>query len=365
MKNLHLLACAVFAAIAFSACGGGSGSAPSNTIVTPPTTTPVSGDKATASLSFTIPRSGTVSSFGRAPLYLSPATDKVTFIVDNSPVVVDQAVVHFNDAGDGHGKFTFGPNNSESIVLSYDGTNPAYFAVNIALTVTPGLHKFGVVILSGTPAYVLSEGQGLYTLAPGPNNTLAPLQLRGVVATGYVECDTATQNTDTTGKCNNYANFTPSTDPTYPGGTYHLTAVAGDFNGFPIVYQAGLSFDNPSFSVTATDTPAIVSVSAGPWDNPGNHLTGPSGGWVAGSNFVYGQAFTATCLQPGTAHIALMLNANGGTFQSPDGSPDLGKYPPNAAANQTLPQGINNAQNAPRVTVANVNCTATGTIPVQ
>jgi hypothetical protein len=312
----------------------------------------------------------------RKPNYLSPATDKITFIVDGTPVVVDQAVANFNNAGpSGDGTFTFGV--GESVKISFATTpGQSYFTINAAFTVTPGTHKLGAVILSGTPAFVLSEGQRSYVFNPGPNDFSAqPLALKGVVATGYVECDTAAQNLDTTGTCSSYANFNAATS------TYAFTAVAADYDGFPVAYQEvtpgnALPFDNGGFTVveSPSDSPAILQVSASTWANPGNHITGPSGGWIPGSNFVYGQPFTVKCLGIGTGHISLQLNGNGGSFDTPTGSPDVGtydavnnpngKYPPAAVANGILPLGSKTSVASPRLPIVNVTvyCSSTGTI---
>lgn len=362
-----------------TACGGGGGSSsPSQSLPLRPN----SEANATASITFNVPKlsatnvgpaaalRSSASAAARNPQYLSPATDKISFLVDGAAVVDAAPVANFNNAGDGTGKFAFA--NGQSIRISYSTTeSAAYYTVNAALTLVPGTHKFGVVILSGTPAYVLSEGQNTYAFQPGPNTGLAPLALRGVAATGYIECDTAAQNLDTTGTCNNYANFTPSSSGF--GGTYSFTALVADYNGFPVAYQqvdgGPLGFDNGGFSVveSASDAPPVVSItSGGPFADPGSHLTGPSGGWQGTeSDYHYGQPFSVTCVNVGTASLQLKLNGAGGTFNTPDGSPaDTTIYPPSAVANGTLPLGSKTVVSPGRLPITNVtvNCTSTGTI---
>ncbi len=341
---------------------------------------------ATATITLQIPKlaasnigtSGSTASANgrRSPKYISPGSDKLSFILDGNAVVTDAPVAAYNNAGPNcpndhtpptpacNGTFPL-PNNQGSVQIAF-ATSPsdAYFTVTALFTVTPGSHKIGVVNLSGTPAYVLSEGERTFQFNPGPNDfSSQPLALKGVVASGYIECATAAQNADTTGTCLNYANWNSG------GNYYTFTAVAADFDGFPIVDQ-GIPFDNGTFTVaeSPSDSPnGIVSIwNAGAWGTPGSDITGPSGGWIEGVGitgpFAYGHAFYATCNKVGTANLQLSLVAS--TPNTPAGSPDASAYPPNAIVNGLLPMGTKGATSTPRVTNVTVTCTSSGTISI-
>lgn len=358
--------------MSLAACGGGGSGSSSLTPVTPGTV-----PNAHANITLQVPKlaasnigtpaTSTTSANGRrTPKYISPASDKLTFILDGTPVVTDGLVEHYIDAGPNHDGVIPLANGQGSVHLGYaNDPSKAYFTVTAAFTVTPGNHKIGVVNLSGNPAYVLSEGERTYAFRPGDNNfSSQPLSLRGVVATGYIECATKDQNADPLGHCLEYANWNS-------GGSYYtFTAVAADYNGFPIVDQ-GLPYLNGTITVAESpnDSPNnIVTISgAGPWSTPGSAITGPSGGWVTGSDFAYGQPFYATCAKVGTAHLQLSLNASAPVH--PEGSPDtdpLTKFPTIALTGGLLPLGLNNATTpAPRVTNVAVTCTSTGTIIIQ
>lgn len=395
-----VLTLASFAALSLlAACGGGGGGGVTPNQTTPTTpSNPTSSTKATATITLKIPlipvNSVGASAAARAtqavrnPKDLSPATDKISFVVDGTAIFKDVEVQNYNNANPsgtgatpppGNGVFNFA--NGQSITLAFGQVDTTYFTVTLGLSVLPGRHTFGVVLKSGTPAYVLSEGQQTYTMAPGANTLSTPLALSGVVASGYVSCDTNAENASSApSTCNNYANFTPATPPAF-GGTSAFTAVAADYDGFPIPYQLvssnPLAFDNGGFNVieNSSDTsyPVVsISPSSPSWTNPGNHLSGPvTGDWSGSSaagDVPYGQGFTVTCLHTGTANLELQLNSNGGTYSAqPTGSPDntAADYAPTSVANAILPRGNNGAGGPARVNnVATVNCTSTGTITV-
>jgi len=387
--NRSVLTLASFSALALglAACGGGGGGTvtPTNPGGTTPTT-PSNSAKATASIILRIPiipassvgasSAARATQASRTPKDLSPATDKISFIVDGTSIFKDVSVGNYNNANGGAGVFNFA--NGQSITLAFGAVDTTYFTVTLGLSVLPGTHKFGVVLKSGTPAYVLSEGQNTYTLKPGANDLSAnPLALSGVVASGYISCDTDAENTSASpSTCNNWQNFTTS-GSTY---TYAFTAVAADYDGFPIPYQIvsgnPFGFDNGGFSVieASTDTSyPVVSIAAtgAPWTNPGNHLAGTVlGDWSGSSkagDVMYGEAFAVTCLHTGTANLELQLNGNGGTFAAqPTGSPDntAADYAPTSVANGILPRGNNGAGGPARVNNISINCTSTGTITV-
>jgi hypothetical protein len=370
---------ALLALVSLSACGGGGASGP-QTVPSGGSNSVTSVTTAVASVSFKVPKADpgtnigtsavTTSSASRKPQYLSPGTDKFSFMLDKKEVVADQEVVNFNNAGpSGNGTFT-DPVTGSTVQISYDGSHPTYYAVNAVITTTPGQHEFGVVIKSGTPAYVLSEGQGNYTLAPTFSGqspqSLGALVLNGAVGTGYIECDTWAQNTDTTnpaGSCSNGANFA--------GGTYYFTAVAADYDGFPIVNQGSTAFDNGSYSVVETDGKNVVAIgSNGPFSLPGSWLTGPSSGWVAGSTFQYGNRFTATCNTIGTATLGLQFSPNVGGHPAVaiDGYNYNSAYaPPSQLDGSILPLGGKTTVVAPRLPQYNVtvNCNASGNLSIQ
>lgn len=169
------------------------------------------------------------------------------------------------------------------------------------------------------------------------------------------------------GSCSNGANFI--------NGVYYFTAVAADYDGFPIVNQGTTPFDNGSYSVVETDgsNPPVVTLgSDGPFSLPGANLTGPSSGWIAGSTFQYGNRFTATCNAVGTANLALQFTANQGGHPTVgiDGYNynGIGAYAPAAQVDGSiLPLGGKTVVVSPRLPQYNVtvNCNASGNLSIQ
>ncbi|HZW52892.1 MAG TPA: hypothetical protein VFF00_02595 [Candidatus Elarobacter sp.] len=140
----------------------------------------------------------------------------------------------------------------------------------------------GIVPVSGQSSSALSGG-----LMPASS---------GTVGAGYIECDTAA-NIAAGNDCNGYANFS--------NGAFAFTAIAATSSGTPIAAQAGsggaLGFANGAYRVaeSASDSPAIVAVSGGPWAAPGAVLSGPGGS--------YGNRFFVQCVRRGTASLELEL----------------------------------------------------------
>ncbi len=364
--------------LALAACGGGGGGGSTTPPVVHP---PTGGDRAIATISFNVPREPqNMASFGRTPQYISPGTDKIAFMIDKHEVITDAEVVNYSNAGpNGNGTFT-DPTTGTTITLAANASSPAYFAVTLTIDTTPGSHEFGVVLKSGTPAYVLSEAQNTYNLPPTPANgtptALGNLALNGVMGTGYIECPTLAENQDTTGTCSNYANFTAATPPA-SGGTYQFVATAADYDGFPVVYQtvgAGpVAFDNGSYSVVETTATPILTITqtGAPWSNPGNALTGPSGGFVPGTGFIYGNAFTVSCNHTGVGTLALQLSP--GTGGHPTTAIDgynytnINGYAPGSQTDGSiLPLGSKTTVNAPRQPINNVSvqCNANGSLTI-
>lgn len=191
----------------------------------------------------------------------------------------------------------------------------------------PGNHVVGVVLISGTPAIIMSEGQATYALSPGPNNPQA-LTLKGVLGSGYIQCDTAANIAANNGCSGSFNTGT---------GLYTLTAVGADYNGFPIVYQAGVNFDNGGYSVVATSGGSNVVLSNnGPFTNPGNQLTtGPSGAWYVPGAFTYGQPFNVQCVHLGTATLGLTNAQQGPT--NPVTGQTYTYFPPNPESSSNYP----------------------------
>jgi hypothetical protein len=382
-----------FIAVAsLAACGGGGSSVtPAQPIPTIAAAAPAppqadAAASATAVFSLVILQIGAqnfnaTSSTLRRPAYVSQGTTEMSFIVDGVPAITDTPLVSGSSAT------TYAlPQGQTATIQSIAVHNvpnlPAgmtYFTVQVALQMIPGNHTIGVVLLGTrspgvTPSYVLSEGQGTYAFSFGTNGTLAPLVLQAVVASGYVQCDTLAEAGDTTGTCGNYANYDPASH------SYAFTAVAADAEGYPIptAAQAGGAneganpFENGALVPVETDGLGIVKLSGGPWTTPGTHLLAP-GTTVAGTfggPYSYGQRFTATCVQYGTARIGLQLNGAGGTFSgAPAGSPDVAKYPPTAAPNNVIPLGLLSGPISQTISLfpqaVTVNCSSgPGAVPV-
>ena len=373
-KIFTLTSLAMITSLSLAACsGGGAGSSASSNSVLPVVSTS-STAKAKASISFNVPLAnpgsniGTSSvstqSIGRKLMEISPATDKFALVLDGVEIVKDVEVANYNNAG----TFT-DPVTGSTVSLQFTGY-ASYFTVTAVITTTPGSHTFGVVLKSGTPAYVLSEAQASYTLVPsfGSTQTLGALTLNPALGSGYIECDTFAENSGTpAGSCNNGQNFI--------NGVYYLTAVAADYDGFPIVSQGSTAFDNGSYSVVETDGNGIVTLgSNGPFSSPGSWLTGPSSSWVPGNTFQYGNRFTATCNKVGTASLALQLTAQayGNTPLSPVTGYSynyINSYSP-LANGALLPLGSKTAAGGPGGVPANpqfnvtVNCSAAATLPL-
>jgi hypothetical protein len=289
---------------------------------------------------------------------ISPATDKFALVLDGVEIVKDVEVANYNNAG------TFTDANGDSVSLQFTGF-ASYFTVTAVITTTPGQHNFGVVLKSGTPAYVLSEAQATYTLVPTFNGqlaqTLGALTLNPALGSGYIECDTWAENSGSpAGSCNNGQNFI--------GGTYYLSAVAADYDGFPIVSQGSTAFDNGSYSVVETDGNGIVTLgSNGPFSTPGSWLTGPSSSWVPGNTFQYGNRFTATCNKVGTASLSLKLSTGqGGESLAPITGYNytyINSYS-DLTDGALMPLGSKTAVTNPQYNVT-VNCTASANLPLQ
>ncbi|HEV2740821.1 MAG TPA: hypothetical protein VGU66_19855 [Candidatus Elarobacter sp.] len=301
--------------LGLAACGGGSGSGPSG-ITTPPTTTPTTsprGDRATTTISFLLPPSeaaNSTSSSQRSPRFVSPGQDKVTLIVDGAKVL-DR---HKTD-GTLAGTYT-SPDGNTQMNVSYTNPQPPslYYTFSVAIDTIPGKHTIGAEILGGSPAIILSEAQQSYTLAPGPNAN-ATMTLKGVVGTGYIMCDTVAHDVENNGCANSFVSDTTSNT----GGKYTLTAVAADFNSFPIADQ-GIALDNGAYSVYEKNPTGIVTIGvsggdAPPWTTPGNQLqNAPSGGFFVATKSNYGHPFTVHCNKLGTTQLGIK-NAQSGPIQ--------------------------------------------------
>ncbi|HEY8313054.1 MAG TPA: hypothetical protein VIG51_02670 [Candidatus Baltobacteraceae bacterium] len=366
----------VFLVLLLAACGGGGGGNAGTSLVpqnpSPNGPTSTSTQRATASIVFRVPNGSPTTgasvdrhaaSKSRHPYSISPGTNNLTFSVDSTAIVNDAVIT--NNYGSTQ---TFTGKDGSTVTLS--GTlSGDYFVFTLAFQVTPGHHTLGVALLANAPNWVLSEGSGSFTLAPGNNGNIGTLALNGVVANGYIECATAAENTDGN-NCNNYGNFDPNS------GAYTFTAVAADYDGFPIVQQAisgsYLPFDNGAYTVSESpaDSPAILTLTGnGPFNEPGGDLTGPSGSWYVPGSFTYGHHFTVQCSGVGEGHVVMQLNGSGGTplvaipgiNYTNSGKDSTSQYP---AANELLPTGSktsNSHGNANAVTnVLNVECSATG-----
>ena len=278
---------------------------------TAPTTAP-RGDRATTTISFAVPPSDPItqtSSSQRAPKFVSPGQDKVTLIMDGFKVL-DR---HKTD-GTLAGTYT-SPDGNTQFTVSYTNPQPPslYYTFTVVTDTLPGKHVIGAEIISGSPAIIISEAQQSYTLQPGPN-AASTMTLKGVIGTGYIMCDTLAHNAENNG-CSN-AFVTDNTANT--GGTYTLTAVAADFNSFPIADQ-GISFDNGSYQVYEKNPTGIVTLGTAnadpaPWTTPGNQLQNAnSGGFFVATKSNYGHPFTVHCDKLGTTQLGIKTTQSGAT----------------------------------------------------
>ena len=313
--------------LGLAACGGGGGGTGGGSgITTPPTTVPTTAprDRATATISFRVPRppDGSAPSSGaRSPRYISPGTDKLTLIIDGVKAFDKQQIFNTGPAQ------TYTSGDGNTIVTLNNTISGADFVFVATIDTLPGNHTFGVVLISGTPAIVMSEGQATYALAPGPNTPQA-LTLKGVLGSGYIQCGSDAGNLANNGCSGSFNTGT---------ALYTLTAVGADYNGFPIPYQAGVGFDNGSFSVVATSGGSnIVLSNNGPFANPGTQLTAaPSGSWYVDGTFSYGQPFNVQCIHLGTAALGLTLAQQGPT--NPVTGFSYVYFPPNPQSSSNYP----------------------------
>ncbi|MEO9264045.1 MAG: hypothetical protein ABI282_08105 [Candidatus Baltobacteraceae bacterium] len=242
----------------------------------------------------------------RRPSYVSPGQNTFTFLVDG------QTAYAFNQTTGVGGPVT----TSNGSTISFSGeTSGNDYIITLTVDTTPGTHLIGAVVQGNAPAYVLSEGQHSYTLAPGANTNLVPLALTGVMGTAYIECATVAQIladiTAGTDNCGGYQNFNQTT------GQYTFTAIAADADGFPIVAQnspygpGNVRFDNGGYTAVETTSPAILTVSnMGPYIDPGVALTGPSGGFYVPGQFTYGNQFNIACNKVGQGTVGLQITQN-------------------------------------------------------
>jgi hypothetical protein len=302
--------------LGFAACGGSS-SSPTAGIVAPPpaaTASPQPG-LATGDVNFVVPSTASVQlirSKSRRALYVSPATTNFTIVEDG--IVAVSLASAFADA------VATGPDGTTFTITST--AQPTGQLVDVHFTTLPGTHTFAIVTTdSATKPNVLSEGQATWILSAGsPSSNNQALTLAGVVATGYIACPTLAEIGDPSDTCSNYANFY--------NGVFNLVAVAGDADGFPIYFQAGIGFDNGQVSIVETTAGSkILTINGGgPWSSPGTALT------IDGLSA--GNAFTVTCLKVGTATLALAGTNGKGTIAGIN----YGIYTL-PAASSTLPHG--------------------------
>ena len=323
-------------AVSLAACGGGGGGGATAPIgITPttaPTSAPVAPGHATTSVSVRIPGGAALlpSASARAPRFISPGTDKLSFFVDGTAaftnVQVDSAPQPYV-SGDGNTKATFG-----CVAGGADVT------CTLTVDTLPGNHTFGVVIKGGSPAIILSEGQATIALLPG-NNAPATMALLGVMGGGYILCDT-----DAHVAANNGCQGSFDTNT----ALYTLTAVAADYEGMAIPYQtlnaAPVAYDNGSYSVVETDAsaggahPVVTLSNNGPFANPGNALSAePSGGFFVPGTFPYGNHFNVKCNVLGTATLGLAITQQGPT--TPVTGQSYTYFPPNPESSSNYPGG--------------------------
>ena len=327
MRNLVWIGLAL---AGLTACGGGGGSG------TPAVPQAGQAPRATASISFTVPvGSQQVADVGRASQDVTAAPQRFSIFEDGAALFTDVAL---------QPGATAAPSGATATVVAGNGN--ASFTVTVTVATAAGSHTFGVVI-TAVDGTVLAAAQGTYSLSGGSSTTNAvTLPLSGGIASGYIECATPAQIA-AGNNCANYANFDTSTS------LYTFTAVAADSSGYPIGTQLGnggaAPFANGAYKVieSASDNPAIVSITGGPWSSPGSALPAATG--------TYGNIFNVQCIHRGTAQLQLQLVGGAPTVQVAGYTYDPSEYPP---SNAVLPIGTRGA------TSVSVNCTASGSLVI-
>jgi hypothetical protein len=329
MRNLLWIGVAL---VGLAACGGGGGTGSG----APAVPQPGQGLQATASIAFTVPvGSQHVADVGRASQDVTAAAQRFSIFEDGAALFTDVALQPGT---------TTAPGGATATVTAGNGN--ASFTVTVTVATAAGSHLFGVVV-TAVDGTVLAAAQGTYSLSGGSTSTNAvTLPLSGGVASGYIECATPAQIA-AGNNCANYANFDLTTS------LYTFTAVAADSSGYPIGTQLGTGgaapFANGAYKVieSASDNPAIVEITGGPWSNPGSALSAATG--------AFGNSFNVRCVHRGTAQLQLQLVGGAPTVQVAGYTYDPSKYP---APNAVLPIGTRTA------TSVAVNCTASGSLTI-
>lgn len=315
--------------VGLAACGGGGGSS------TPAVPQPGQGPRATASIAFTVPVGAQqIANVGRASQDVAAAAERFSIFEDGTALFTDVALQPGTTTAPGSG--------ATAIVSAGNGN--ASFTVTVTVATAAGSQTFGVVV-TAVDGTVLAAAQGTYSLSGGSSSTnTVTLPLSGGIASGYIECATPAQIA-AGNNCANYANFDTSTS------LYTFTAVAADSSGYPIGTQLGnggaVPFANGAYKVieSASDNPAIVEITGGPWSSPGSALPAATG--------AYGNTFNVRCVHRGTAQLQLQLVGGAPSVQVAGFTYDPSKYP---APNAVLPIGTRTA------TSVAVNCTASGSL---
>lgn len=329
---MQKLFCVGIASICLAACGGGGGggSAPG---VTPAQS---AGGRVPASISFTVPAAPQqVADLGRAPQLVTGGAAKFSLFEDGAALFSGVALQPGTSAD---------PISGATAAVTA-GAGAAFFNVTVNVTSGAGSHKFGVVVAS-SDGTVIASAQGIYALGAGAGATAVTLALGGGIASGYIECATPDQIA-AGNNCANYANFDAN------AALYTFTAVAADASGYPIVTQAvngaPAAFANGAYKVVESpnDNPPIVSVTGGPWSNPGSAFVASAGS--------YGNHFSVRCMHMGVAQLELRM-VGGSPTDPVAGYPyDPSTYP---APNAVLPAGARSPGSV------SVNCTASGSLVI-
>jgi hypothetical protein len=332
--------CAIGAAVA---CGGGSGSGTGGGGAPPPgaapTPTPIQSVQAAGDITFVVPPSSSaqlLEGANRHVSYVSPATIKFTLVEDGT-VAVSQASAFSNST-------VTAPNGSTFTISSTVET--AGQLVDVHFVTLPGTHTFGIVATDGAAKpNVLSEGQSTWAVSAGSGGNSHALTLAGVAATGYVVCPTLAEIANPDRTCSSYANFSD--------GTFHLVAVAGDADGFPIYSQPGVAFDNGQVDIVETTAGGnLLHITGGPWSSPGSALN------VDGLSA--GNSFAVTCARVGTGTVALFGTNGKGTVTGIDYARFA--FPP---ASSILPHGPGTVAKITVPADIKVECQSTGTVTVE
>ncbi len=338
---------ALAAFIPLAACGGGGSSPASSTspsvvpttpgtpiVVTPGTPVTVPTAKATSltSFKFLIPRASVkafthAASVKRKPRYISADSATLNLYLDQAsgsnvgstfagipaviPISLPLSAITASPTGAATTPVNVPIPGSNGENLSWNSTGyqvngSAYYEIDVAISLIPGLHAFGVV-LEDVNGFDLSETQTAPFMLANGQNPSQSLFLEGVADETQL-CDTSDFNA---GTCPN------STGPA-TNGIYSFYAFDNDSQNDTIMNQtvtgASLPLSNGPFTIQETDSQGILNIvgDVGASDVPGtatNFVDTPVAGvTITPASWSGGHAFTMQCIGVGTTSIGMYVS---------------------------------------------------------